>query len=98
LKFSFFNFQTSWRWLEIKLTELGLLSHPSYRISFVLDKTTMFALKMEHLNLNHHVKPLSVIWQLLPQHNEHSTIHVDDLGRNFAVRESTNFFAILFLI
>ena len=23
--------QTSWRWLEIKLTELGMLTHPEYR-------------------------------------------------------------------
>jgi ubiquitin-like domain-containing CTD phosphatase 1 len=22
--------QTSWRWLEVKLTELGLLTHPAY--------------------------------------------------------------------
>lgn len=33
--------QTSWRWLEVKLTELGILTNPSYRISFVLDKNAM---------------------------------------------------------
>jgi hypothetical protein len=25
--------QTSWRWLEIKLTELGVLTCPSYKVS-----------------------------------------------------------------
>ena len=26
--------QTSWKWLEMKITELGILSHPGYKISF----------------------------------------------------------------
>ena len=34
--------QTSWRWLELKLTELGMLTNPAYRFLFVLDKTSMF--------------------------------------------------------
>jgi ubiquitin-like domain-containing CTD phosphatase 1 len=34
--------QTSWKWLEIKLTELGLLTNPNYKICFVLDKSSMF--------------------------------------------------------
>jgi len=34
--------QTHWRWLEVKLTELGLLAHPNFKIAFVLDNTTMF--------------------------------------------------------
>ncbi|CAN0017587.1 unnamed protein product, partial [Choristocarpus tenellus] len=34
--------QTSWRWLELKLTELGFLTNPNYRICTVLDKTSMF--------------------------------------------------------
>lgn len=25
--------QTSWRWLELKLTELGFLSNPNYRLA-----------------------------------------------------------------
>jgi len=31
--------QTSWKWLEIKLTELGILTNVNYRILFVLDKS-----------------------------------------------------------
>ena len=34
--------QTSWRWLEVKMTELGMLLSPNYFICFVLDKTSMF--------------------------------------------------------
>lgn len=26
--------QTSWKWLEMKITSLGMLTHPSYKISF----------------------------------------------------------------
>jgi ubiquitin-like domain-containing CTD phosphatase 1 len=30
--------QTSWRWLETKLIELNMISHPGYKFCFVLDK------------------------------------------------------------
>jgi len=33
--------QTSWRWLEAKITEMGLLFCPQYAISFVLDRLAM---------------------------------------------------------
>jgi ubiquitin-like domain-containing CTD phosphatase 1 len=33
--------QTSWRWLETKLIELGMITNPRYRFCFVLDKTSM---------------------------------------------------------
>ncbi|GMH72201.1 hypothetical protein TL16_g05856 [Triparma laevis f. inornata] len=58
--------QTSWRWLEIKLTELGMLTSPNYKINFVLDKTSMF--KVESVKkggevFEHSVKPLQLIWE-----------------------------------
>ena len=34
--------QTSWRWLETKLIELGMISHPGYKFCFVLDKVRVF--------------------------------------------------------
>ena len=34
--------QTSWRWVEIKLTELNFLNNPNFVISFCLDKSSMF--------------------------------------------------------
>jgi ubiquitin-like domain-containing CTD phosphatase 1 len=33
--------QTSWRWLEAKITELGMLQHSEYKIAFVLDQKSM---------------------------------------------------------
>jgi len=80
--------QTSWRWLETKLTELGMLIHPGYRFCFVLDKTSMFTVKSTRRNgtsVNHHVKPLQIIWSKFPQWGSHNTVHIDDLSRNFAL-------------
>eukprot|EP00980_Cylindrotheca_fusiformis_P000234 scaffold52_cov183-Cylindrotheca_fusiformis.AAC.13 len=80
--------QTSWRWLETKLTELGMLTHPGYRFCFVLDKTSMFTVKSTKRNgssVVHHVKPLQIIWSKFPQWGSHNTAHVDDLSRNFAL-------------
>ena len=57
--------KTSWRWLETKLTELGMLTHPNYKFCFVLDKTSMFAVKSTKKDgtiFRHHVKPLQIIW------------------------------------
>ncbi|KAH6594087.1 hypothetical protein BASA61_004076 [Batrachochytrium salamandrivorans] len=36
--------QTSWKWLEMKITELGMLTHLDYRIAFVMDQSTMFSI------------------------------------------------------
>jgi len=80
--------QTSWIWLETKLIELGMLGgSQSYQISFVLDKTPMFTVfsKRDGKTYSHHVKPLQIIWNHLPQFGAKNTIHVDDLGRNFAL-------------
>ena len=80
--------QTSWRWLETKLTELGMLTHPGYRFCFVLDKTSMFAItstKRDGTTYKHHVKPLQIIWTKFPRWGSHNTVHLDDLSRNFAL-------------
>lgn len=80
--------QTSWRWLETKLTELGMLTHPNYKFCFVLDKTSMFAVKSTKKDgtiFRHHVKPLQIIWSKFPRWGVHNTAHVDDLRRNFAL-------------
>lgn len=36
--------QTSWRWLEIKLTQLGILTHPDYHVSFGTTPPLIFLL------------------------------------------------------
>eukprot|EP00656_Telonema_subtile_P019028 TRINITY_DN20339_c0_g1_i3.p1 TRINITY_DN20339_c0_g1~~TRINITY_DN20339_c0_g1_i3.p1 ORF type:complete len:354 (-),score=83.71 TRINITY_DN20339_c0_g1_i3:222-1283(-) len=76
--------QTSWRWLEAKITELGFLDPTNdFKISFVLDKTSMFSIQSPRGK--HEVKPLEFIWRRFPQYNQKNTLHVDDLGRNFAM-------------
>jgi len=83
--------QTSWRWLEMKLTELGMLTHPAYKILFVLDKTCMFRVtpvqpsSASGERRKHHVKALELVWHRLPQFHAGNTVHVDDLARNFAL-------------
>mmetsp|Transcript_7873 Transcript_7873/g.12516 ORF Transcript_7873/g.12516 Transcript_7873/m.12516 type:complete len:439 (+) Transcript_7873:446-1762(+) len=81
--------QTSWRWLEVKLTELGMLTHPGYKFCFVLDKTSMFQIVSTNRSgkqFTHHVKPLQIIWSKFPRYwNESNTVHLDDLSRNFAL-------------
>jgi TFIIF-interacting CTD phosphatase-like protein len=48
--------QTNFKWLELKLTELGMMDREDYKICFALDKSTMFTVKQQY------VKPLKVIW------------------------------------
>ena len=57
--------QTSWRWLETKLIELGMLTNPQYRFCFVLDKTSMFAVTSTSRSgkeMKHYVKPLQIMY------------------------------------
>ena len=82
--------QTSWRWLETKLIELGMLTNPRYRFCFVLDKTSMFAItstsRKTGRQVKHYVKPLQIIWNKFPGvWGPHNTVHLDDLSRNFAL-------------
>lgn len=85
--------QTSWRWLETKLIELGMLTHTGYRFSFVLDKTSMFTITNpdphKGQRREHHVKPLQIIWSKFPQWSSANTVHIDDLSRNFALNRSS---------
>ncbi|GMH46813.1 hypothetical protein TrRE_jg6887, partial [Triparma retinervis] len=56
--------QTSWRWLEVKLTELGFLTSSRWKVGFVLDKTSMFKVRgiVKGRDKEHSVKPLQLIW------------------------------------
>uniref|UniRef100_A0A7S0SZ94 FCP1 homology domain-containing protein n=1 Tax=Chromulina nebulosa TaxID=96789 RepID=A0A7S0SZ94_9STRA len=90
--------QTNWAWVEVKITELGLLNNKDYKICFVLDKTSMFSIRGSRCNIDTSnycpndslkekklkVKPLHIIWGQHPEiWSEKNTIHVDDLSRNF---------------
>ena len=80
------------QWLETKLTELGMLTHPGYKFTFVLDKTSMFTVKStkrDGSSVVHHVKPLQIIWTKFPRWGSHNTVHIDDLSRNFALNLSS---------
>ena len=80
--------QTSWRWLETKLVELGMINNPGYKFCFVLDKTSMFRItstKRDGSRVQHYVKPLQIIWSKFPRWGKHNTVHIDDLERNFAL-------------
>ena len=80
--------QTSWKWLELKLTEFGFLSHPNYSIAFVLDASSMpvvTTLNRRGQKRKHAIKPLSIIWKLFPRFSASNTLHVDDLQRNFVL-------------
>jgi len=77
--------QTRWQWIEIKLTELCII--PNFNITFILDKTQMPRICSVTTRgmQTHQIKPLELIWRRFPDHyGPHNTIHVDDLGRNFA--------------
>ncbi|POW05373.1 hypothetical protein PSHT_10836 [Puccinia striiformis] len=81
---------TSWRWLESKLVELGMVGgnySDKYLIQFVLDRGTMFEVtSMRHGKISkHEVKALELIWRKIPAYNETNTVHLDDLSRNFAL-------------
>eukprot|EP01012_Entosiphon_sulcatum_P016781 TRINITY_DN21663_c0_g1_i1.p1 TRINITY_DN21663_c0_g1~~TRINITY_DN21663_c0_g1_i1.p1 ORF type:complete len:348 (+),score=76.62 TRINITY_DN21663_c0_g1_i1:26-1069(+) len=75
--------QTSWRWVEAKLTEMGLLLHHDFRVSFILDREHMISVtdrnyyqrKQKEKRKDgedkkvkkYEVKPLAVIWNKFPQ-------------------------------
>jgi ubiquitin-like domain-containing CTD phosphatase 1 len=86
--------QTSWRWLEIKLIELGFLEPTnSYKILFVLDKECMFRRKSRTMRTKEGkkkrkgkaFKPLELIWSKFPQWSKQNTLHIDDVEANFGL-------------
>lgn len=80
--------QTRWIWVEAKLTELGMLTNPKFNISFCMDRSSMFTVTSTDRRGQpriHEVKALEVIWAKFPTFGPHNTVHVDDLGRNFAM-------------
>jgi ubiquitin-like domain-containing CTD phosphatase 1 len=73
--------QTSWRALEAKVTTIGLLTHTDYKISFVMDISTMFSVlsQRDGKPFKHQVKALDIIYSKFPQYSAKNTVHVDDL-------------------
>lgn len=82
---------TKWTWVEAKLTELGLLTHAEFKISFCMDRssmvnTTTYDSHWQPLAMEE-VKPLEIIWERFPTFGPHNTVHVDDLCRNFYLNQ-----------
>lgn len=71
--------------IEYKCSNLGIFSHPDYRINLVISKEHMlFVNKMgKKYTFKESIKPLEVIWRNVPQYNEKNTIHIDDISSNF---------------
>ncbi len=63
------------KWVEVKMKELGVLSHPDYKVTAMVDHLAMITVQSE----SHKVfdcKPLGVIWGKCPEvrtceHNLH---------------------------
>ncbi|KAJ2840908.1 hypothetical protein FBU31_000049 [Coemansia sp. 'formosensis'] len=80
--------QTRWHIVESKITLLGMLTHPHYKITTALDISSMFTVHVlrNGREVDHQVKPLEFIWSRFPDHyGPHNTIHIDDLSRNFTL-------------
>lgn len=83
--------QTSWRYLEQKVVELEMVGEHAphgLNVTCVLDRTAMFSITEEREGkpFKHEVKAMQLIWNKFPgQYSEKNTIHLDDLGRNFAL-------------
>jgi len=74
---------TSMKWVEVKMRELGVLSHPGYKVAFMLDFTAMIPVTVPPHTFD--CKPLSFIWSKVPGYTKENTIMVDDLRQNFAL-------------
>mmetsp|Transcript_10083 Transcript_10083/g.13213 ORF Transcript_10083/g.13213 Transcript_10083/m.13213 type:complete len:359 (+) Transcript_10083:311-1387(+) len=79
--------QTKWTWVEIKLTELGMLSNSKYSICFALDDSSMFKVVgfKNGKPKRHKVKALGLIWARFHHWTRQNSVHIDDLARNFAM-------------
>ena len=83
---------TSMLWVKTKMQELGVLSHPSYKILALVDSGSMITVQTKERGI-FNCKPLVWIWaQPWSQergYDSSNTIMFDDLRRNFAMNPSS---------
>ena len=83
---------TSMLWVKTKMQELGVLSHPSYKILALVDSGSMITVQTKERGI-FNCKPLGWIWaQPWSQergYDSSNTIMFDDLRRNFAMNPSS---------
>ena len=66
-------FMQHWKWVELKLIELGIINNPNFRLCFILDKSSMFRSGKN----NEYIKPLHIIWSKFPRiWGKHNTLHI----------------------
>lgn len=81
--------QTHWKYIEIKITQLGIATNPNFKICFILDKTYMFNVSADK-TISNKVKPLQLIWAKHPNlWSSCNTLHVDDIEKNFLLNKSS---------
>jgi ubiquitin-like domain-containing CTD phosphatase 1 len=74
---------TSLSWAQLKMRDLGVTSHPEYKIAGFMHRHAMIT--VEHPRYGRvEVKPLGVLWGMFPEFTKPATtIMFDDLRRNF---------------
>ncbi|CAI9103798.1 OLC1v1002356C1 [Oldenlandia corymbosa var. corymbosa] len=76
---------TSMKWVELKMKELGVLNHPDYKITALLDHSAMITVQSDTRGV-FDCKPLGLIWGKFPEfYSSKNTIMFDDLRRNFVM-------------
>lgn len=56
----------SMKWVEMKMKELGVLSHPDYKVTAMVDHLAMITVQSESHKI-FDCKPLGVIWGKCPE-------------------------------
>ncbi|KDD74589.1 hypothetical protein H632_c1203p1 [Helicosporidium sp. ATCC 50920] len=76
---------TSMKWVEVKMRELGVSTHPSYKLTFMLDCASMVTVRHRRYGL-FDCKPLAYVWAKFPGvYTPDNTIMMDDLRRNYVL-------------
>jgi ubiquitin-like domain-containing CTD phosphatase 1 len=66
-------------WIEVKMRELGVLSHGSFKVTCFMDRSAMIPVESPPYG-RFVTKPLGVLWGQFPEHaNPGNTIMFDDL-------------------
>jgi ubiquitin-like domain-containing CTD phosphatase 1 len=79
---------TSMKWIEAKMNELGLSTHPAFKLAAYFDSRAMVTVETNKYGV-FNTKPLPVLWGLYPQYSAANTIMFDDLRRNFVCNAQT---------
>lgn len=56
----------SMKWVEVKMKELGVLSHPDYKVTALIDHMAMITVQSESSGV-FDCKPLGIIWGKCPE-------------------------------